>query len=344
MIRREPSSEIRRESSSHVGCPPPLQIPVLVFVLMALSSGCTEDPGLGRRVTRTAWDTVWQASGPFMDSLMPSPALLAFNRGTLFVIDGATPRVVALDAGTGAYRWKAGRRGAGPEEFAGISAIFPDRAGGIGVVDIRNRRVSALTHSGTFAHRISTAGLGQQPNQVCPFGEGGFLVADVFGVGLVEVDSSGNLVTDREPLWPDLAAADWQSRQVTLRSNGTGSRCLVALSTGRGFALLAPGENPVIGRYVEDFDVYGIGARVDEGEMKFWATYDAAFVGDTVLIHFSGRTPERARLIDRYSATSGYYLGSDLLPLATNEISAGDGLLFVVDTSETSILALRPRE
>lgn len=312
-------------------------------LVVVLQFACADGPQVERRFSQTAWDTVWQATGSFMDSLVPSPALLAFNRGTLFVVDRATPRVVALDAETGAYQWKVGRRGAGPEEFAGVSAMFAERTGGVGVVDIRNRRVSVLSGSGEFVFRTPTVALGQQPNQVCPFGASGFVVADVFGPGLLDVDTTGAIVNRRDPLWPDLAAADLQSRHVLLRSDGTGKRCLVALATGRGFALLSPGDSAVLGQYVETFDVYGVGVRADEGEMKFWATSDAAFSGDTVLVLFSGRTPERARLIDRYSAVSGRYLDSDLLPITTNRIAAGDGMLFVVDTSNSSILALRPR-
>ena len=123
-----------------------------------------------------------------------------------------------------------------------------------------------------------------------------------------------------------------------------GKRCLVALSSGRGFAFLAPERDPVMGPYVEQFDVYGVGLRKDEGKMRFWATYEAGILGDTVLILFSGTTSDRGRLVDRYNARSGEYLSSDLLPFTTNRLTAGGGLLFAVDTSETKLVALRARQ
>jgi hypothetical protein len=278
-----------------------------------------------------------------MDSTIPSPSLMAFNRGTLFVLDKAIPRIVALEAATGALQWRAGRRGAGPGELAGVSAMFPDPDGGLGVVDIRNRRITRLTPIGEFSRSMSTANLGGQPNQACPFGRDRLIVADVFEPNLLVIDSMGVPTEKRPPIWPDLVSTDWQSRQVVLRSDGTGQMCLVGLSTGRGFALISPGQPPILGRYIESFDVHGTGSRIDEGEMRFWATYEAGVVGDTVLILFSGVTPERARIVDRYSATSGEYLGSDLLPFPTSRIAAGEGLLFAVDTSRGSIVALRAR-
>jgi hypothetical protein len=268
---------------------------------------------------------------------------MSFNRGQLYVLDNAIERIVALDAETSALRWKVGRRGAGPEEFAGIASLFPDRDGGVAVVDIQNRRITRVSALGKVLGAVSTGTMGQQPNQVCPFGDNRFLVADVFQPLLLEFDSTGALIERLSPIWPDLANARLESYQVTLHSDATSTRCLVALGTGRGFALLFPGQKPVVGRYVEEFDVYGVGARKDEGKIAFWATYDAAFVADTVLMLFAGKTPDKYRLVDRYSATSGEYLDTYRLPSETGRFAAGGGMLFVLDTSRTMILALRPR-
>jgi hypothetical protein len=268
---------------------------------------------------------------------------MTFNEGRLYIVDRAAPRLVALDARTGAYLWRVGRRGSGPAEFAGIASIYPDRNGGVGVVDIRNRRISRMTPDGRFAEIVPTGKLGQQPNQACRYGDTHLLTADVFRDSLVEFDSLGTPVRRLSPLWPDLGGADWESRQVVLRSDAASAACLVALSTGRGFAVLKAGQQPVFAPYVETFEVYKVGDRKDERELKFWATYQASLAQDTVFILFSGRTREKDRLIDRYSARTGAYLDTYRLPFATPRFAVGDAMVFVVDTSQTRILALRRR-
>ena len=266
-----------------------------------------------------------------------------FNRGKLFVYDGAMAHLAAIDPESGGMLWTLGRVGQGPEEFAGVAALFRDRAGGVGVVDIRNRRITRVTALGQVSGRVPLIN-GLQPNQFCAFGANRFLAADVVQLPLLLVDSTGALINRLTPLWPDLAAATSNdSRQVLLWNDEAGSRCLVALFSGRGFALLSPGQDPVVGRYVETFDVFGMGERRDERELQFSATTDAEFVADTVLILFAGRTADRHRLIDRFDGTSGRYLDSYRLPFRTTEFAAGNGLVFVLDSSETQILALRAR-
>ncbi len=311
--------------------------------LALLVCGCSPDAPTERNITVTAWDTVWQTSRELMDSLIPAPGTLIYNDGTLFVVERSTPGIVALDAETGAYRWKAGRRGAGPEEFAGIAAAYPERDGGLGVIDVQNRRIGRLSAGGGFAWSFTTGNLGQQPNQACRLGHDRLLVADVFRPRLIVSDTTGSPIGSHQALWSDLENADWESRQVTVRGSGDATRCLVALSTGRGFAVLSPDADPVVSPYIEPFEPYRVGPRASEGEMTYWATYQAAILDDTVSILFSGRTPEKERLIDRYSATSGRYLETLLLPHKASRFTAGDGLVYVLDTSRTLIVALRPR-
>lgn len=309
---------------------------------VGLLQACAADSELGRTVADVQWDTVWQTNITFMDSTIPSPSLLEYNRGQLFVVDRSTPRIVALDANSGAMLWKVGRIGAGPEEFAGVAALFPAREGGVAVVDFLNRRIVELSAHGEFVRTVSIAGMGQQPNQVCQYDDR-FLVADVFQPNLLELDSTGALVEKLSPIWPDLVNAKWESHQVSLANNDTGDRCLVALSTGRGFALLSSGENPVVAPYVEQFEVYGLGDRAKEGEMEVWATYGSSFVGDTAMILFSGNSSNRSQWIDRYNSASGKYLDTYLLPFKTPRFAAGGDTLFVLDTARTGIVALRAR-
>ncbi len=149
-------------------------------------------------------------------------------------------------------------------------------------------------------------------------------------------------VAKRAPIWPDLVGAKWESHQVVLRNSPDLALCIAALTSGRGFAILTERRPPRVVRYVESFDAYAVGPRKDEKEMSYWATFDAAITADTVMVLFAGRTADLNRLIDRYSATSGGYLDSYRLPFATKRFAAGGGLIFVADSTGTSVLGLRP--
>lgn len=317
---------------------------IVLSVGPALACRSNPEAGPERRMVTVQWDTVWQTSSAFMDSVLPAPALMTFNRGRLFVFDRALAQLVALDPNTGALLWKVGRLGQGPEEFAGVSALFLDRAGGVGVVDSRNGRIARVDPLGQFISLVPTGTVGHQVGQVCAFGESQFVAADVFSPSLIMMDSTGALIRTLSPIWPDLVdLPSIDSRLVLLWNDEAGKRCLVALLTGRGFALLSAAQEPTLVSYVERFDVYGVGERQGEGEVAFTAVFDAEFVADTVTILFTGRTEDRARLLDRYSGVSGEYLGTYLLPFKTVEFAAGGRLVFALDPSETGIVAVRPR-
>jgi hypothetical protein len=157
------------------------------------------------------------------------------------------------------------------------------------------------------------------------------------------MDSSGVVFDSLRPLWPDLVDAGLESRGILLRSDEKGTRCLVALMTGRGFVILSPDAERVTASYIEPFEVYGVGPRAEEAELRFWATTDAEFEEGTVLLLFGGTTADKGRLLDRYSSTTGAYIDTDLLPFKTVEMAAGGGLVFAVAPGGTTIMALRPR-
>lgn len=304
--------------------------------------GCAHGDSPTRKVEVAAWDTVWHTNRVFMDSVLPSPSLMSFNRDVLYVFDDALLRLAALEATTGRLLWRVGRLGQGPGEFAGVGSILPTPGGGVGIVDLANRRLTLVSASGAVSASISLAAMGSQPNQVCASADR-FLVADAFQPFLQVMDSAGAPTERLLPIWHDLVGTGWESRQVMLRNDETASKCLVALFSGRGFAILTPDGGKVTVPYVETFDVFGTGARRDEGTMAFWATVDASFDGDTVLIHFAGKTADKYRLIDRYDANSGAYLGSARLPFRSPEIASGRGLVFAVDSGGLEIVALRAR-
>jgi hypothetical protein len=48
--------------------------------------------------------------------------------------------------------------------------------------------------------------------------------------------------------------------------------------------------------------------------------------------------------IDRYDRLTGKYIDTWRVPFPSGELAIGDGMAFVLDSSGTSIVALRPRQ
>jgi hypothetical protein len=270
---------------------------------------------------------------------------MVYSRERLIVFDDVYRRLVALDAQTGAPQWIAGRQGEGPEEFAAGSAMVPAAEGGVLLFDPRLFRMSHVGADGRFRTVVPLASLGSQPNQGCAYGPGRFLVADVVRTDLMIVDSLGSVVEEIPLPWPDVAALPWALRQLMLRGAGESGRCLVALLTGRGFALLSPATGTVTAEYIERLELHGVGSRSEDKDLEYWAFIDGAFLSDTVVILPHG--PDRSvrfGVLDYYSAATGAYLMSLRLPFRTNAIAFGEGLLFVFSTDGTRIIALRARQ
>lgn len=317
--------------------------PAILALLLVLLGGCAEPPVGTRRIVTTAWDTLWQTTAAFGDSVIPSPDLLAYNAGQLYVYDVTAHRVTALEAGTGAVVWQVGRRGQGPGEYEAVASILPGPGGGLGIVGSLGGWLSWLSTDGTAAGRLPTTRAGAQANQACRIEDERLLFADAFSPWLRITGADGTRQDSVPPLWPDLAALGLEAHNVMLRSDSAGARCMIGLFSGRGFGLRTPAHGLNVAAYIEPLEAFRTGTRRDEPELEYWGPVDADFSGDTLWILFAGRTGDRYRLLDRYAAPDGRYLDSYLLPFPSIEFAVGAGLVFAVDSSMTSILALRPR-
>ena len=306
-------------------------------------SSCNSEDAPEREILAAQWDTVWQTQPGFQESILPSPSMMTFNEGILYIFDDGMSYLVALDGQTGALLWKAGRAGHGPGEFSAVSTIFPDQGGGAGVVDIGNRRVYIFNPRGQLVTQISLVEMGTQPAQVCNFGDAHFLVSDVWNPLYLVMDSMGRKVETLTSIWPDLDSTAIQTRVALWHNDGEGRGCFIGLGTGRGFTVIQPDSTPRYIPYIESFEVFGVGPRESEVKPEYGALRDAEFIDDEILVLFSGRTKNKNRYIDRYDRKTGRYLGTYLLPLVTFEMAAGDGLIFVTRSGE-QIIALRVHE
>lgn len=282
----------------------------------------------GRAFREVQWDTAWITPRSVMDSLLPAATALAWTGGYLAVADASRPGVAALNPTDGSIRWARGRRGTGPGDFAEPIELL-SLGGRVGVLDYLNRRIQRFDSSGELLGGTTLAAAGSQPNQACGLGAH-VLVADVKRSRMLVLDSAGVAVDSVALPWVDLRARSEWSRQVMLRSDRMGLRCVIGLMSGRGFATVAFGRAPRAVSYVEAFEVTGVGDRTDErpGEAPYGAMLDADFSGDTVFVLFAGRTPDEYRVIDLYDVKASRYLESWRLPLETSEIAVGDKHLF----------------
>lgn len=308
--------------------------------------GCKREPSTGRRFLATQWDTAWRTPGALMDTLLPNLSALGIAGDLVVATDATRPAIVALDLHTGRLRWQLSQRGAGPHDVADPIQVIT-LSSGVAVLDLGNRRLTHVDAQGVPHTFTSLASAGAQPNDACAYGSD-FLSADPYRATLFRLNADGAAIDTLTLPWPDLATAGMWSRQVMLRSDASGERCVLALMSGRGFAIGGPGMAWRLVPYVERFEVTGVGDRADEppGNAPFFATLDVAFSGDTVLVLFAGRTPDEYRVVDLYAGATGQYLHSLRLPIETSAIAvAGEYLLARLrsDTTATTIVALRRR-
>lgn len=141
----------------------------LVAVIVPVSLGCTEAPATSQAVRHRAFvarvDTLRESDSLFVARI--SRALVTPD-GHLIVTDQVQRRVVEFDA-TGRPVRTFGRKGDGPGEFQGPTALTLWGRDSLVVTDISNRQISVFRRSdGSFLWR--TSGLGSV-SSAAPIGE-----------------------------------------------------------------------------------------------------------------------------------------------------------------------------
>ena len=279
--------------------------------------------------------------GPDGDELLKPGSLVATSSGQLALFDfGAMElRAFSLD---GHQLWRTGRQGSGPGEFRNAMDVKVRPNGDITVLDMGNRRITALSSTGRLKRTIPLS-----------FSSSRFIpLADTTRYGLTAEDSGAfwsavNMhgdVVERGAAPPGIALQHTLAKEAFTSPVGTGS--VVTFRWSNKFAILnatgsiasvvdgiEPLPFPAITSYpmkVGKFtgQVSRVAPRAVRGALS--VTSD----GQHIFILFAGATDKRGRLIDVYNAATGTYVGSQLLSTVVSEIVALPNNTFATLRSE----------
>jgi hypothetical protein len=304
-----------------------------------------------RRVTVSAWDTLWSAGGGSQDSLLLQPFLIAAGDSAVYVFDGGASRLLAFGADQGGLRWTAGRSGGGPLEFRRVRDLKLGADGSPVLLDIGNRRLTRVSATGALAGETSIPAIGYA-DQMALLADGRtVLLTDHPDSAFAVVDGRGRLTERFTHPWSGFAALHPLVRQGSLASSPDGTWAF-GFSLGSGWlAFRGPRSIGELNPYVERAEFPEV---VEKAEGNAVTTQLASYTpcsacsvamdGKDFLVHFGGLTDERRRLLDRYDRETGEYRESYLLPIEATAVSVSRGTVYaLIDEPYPTLFALRPR-
>jgi hypothetical protein len=298
---------------------------------------------LDRKMSPDAPRQLWVRGGSAQDTMLRHPVALVADGQLVYVIDGATGRVYALDAATGADRWHTNGEDRSEAALARPSALAAVPGGGVAVYDDERRAVQLFDRQGRAGARVPLLRLAPVQS-FCALADGSLLLAGVPGpTPLARVGRDGQ-VQEWLPLpWPDLAKAERIQTQAWLAGDGRNA-CALALAFGRGFAIYEGGHFGVVGEYVEWFDLPQVvtrqrddaGTRTTTTQVRGGrlAARDVILHDTELWIPFQGTTDLAYRLIDVYDRGAGSYLRSVTMPERVTSASADASRIFAVGVRE----------
>lgn len=327
-----------------------------MVVIAGALSACVADaapeeevtvPSMERRLEPVSLNEQWSVGGPPDDERLLMPVALAAGSGRVYVMDPGGMRVAAFDGESGELLWAAGRRGGGPEEFGGLSALTVLSDGTLMVADPQNGRLSFLDPGGRFVDRMAQGEV-SYVSSACELADGSLLMATLQPERPVVRLSREGRVLDRYALpWPGAAEQPPIATQAQLVGDG-GGRCVLYLALAKGFV---PFKGDGFGdpvSYVEILDFppsevqtsgeFDRRQRLTERQI---AAYGAFYSGGELCFLFEGKTENARRLIDCYDRETGDYRRSLLLPEALHWAAADGERLYFLGQRQSYPVLLR---
>lgn len=203
-----------------------------IAVLISVGIGCSSDtsrpeaPTAERRFLPVSWRKTVVLEGA-LDSDLFSPGLMVARDSTIYVYDYGDQAVKAF-ALDGTLRWRFGRDGRGPGEFANPLDMQLDREGKLWIADPSTSRVTVVSSAGRL---VRTAQTELPIERVLPLDPEGFLGFAFAGEKprFDRFDSLGKTLGQvRHPAWLDtvpslvseMRVAVTRSRSRTHRTRG----------------------------------------------------------------------------------------------------------------------------
>ncbi len=319
---------------------------MLCAVWAGLSAGCdggrrgvgypTFESGI-RRVVPVEAAPLWAFGGDPADTLLLLPVAIAAADGVAYVLDRFGNRLSAVDGATGTHLWSRGRRGSGPGELDGPTALALAADGEVAIADPRNARVARFAPDGEPRTPVTVRGVAYVES-LCALEDGSWLLTTLTeGLRVLRVSAAGGLLGRYAlpgPYPPDAPALATQG--VLL--GGAGAPCVLAFRSGGGFASFGPAGFGDFRPFVEpvtppEVVVTTEGRRTATRAVSpRTAAIGGAVVGSELWVLFGGETEDAGRLIDRYELPGGAYLGSWRLPVRATGIAVDDSRLYLLSS------------
>lgn len=303
-----------------------------VFPALASAQSPSGKPGTvaNRLMVVSDWTTQWDTNRMPGVSLL-RPELIAAEGDITYVFDYGHHSLKAI-ARDGSIRWSMGKRGTKNGEFRNPTDVQIGDGGTIWILDAATHRITAVDQNGNL---LRTLPVPREVQRIIPV-RGGHVVglANVGSVLLYEIDMDGNVIPRLNA--PDsLQRLDPLARQMVVRGSG-------------GFWVMGFLHGDLMGILQQHTHGYSLRTfrgieRVDFAAALEWTVggrkitrlspdavegaRSVGIVGDSIYVHFGGRSANAGRIVDFYSAFDGEYRGSILLPeLVDRLIMLPDGV------------------
>lgn len=308
--------------------------------------GATESPSLiwseqdvaPRTPLPMAFDTVWRIGGE-TDTTLLQPMWLSAGSEGVTVWDEGRKGIVRISR-EGAVLWRFGREGDGPGEFRSVRGIAHLPDGRVAVADNTSRRLTIIDANGKM---IGEVGIQRNAFDVAGLPDGGMVVFTEDDPAFLLFDESGAPAGALG--FPHEGYRDLSSFSRQGRLQGTAEGWVFGFTAGNGWWRFGDGGNDTEGfPYAEHTDFPElrtiVSRSVENGVVKMTrstraAAYAASALslgarGDTLFVHYGGKTEYRRRTLDLFGLSNGAYLGSARLPFASSQLAVGPDRVYAL--------------
>jgi len=328
----------------------------VLLSLSALLLGCDGPPSgeeLPVSIDRTiadAPDPTFSVEGGLTDTILLRPGpYLEVRDGLIALIDHGRMAVEAFDT-TGALLWLAGKEGDGPLELRDPVDLTIDDRGHVWVQDRTLRKVIEIRPGGDMGAPIRPPPVREydRPQELLALSGDRFAVQSSNGEFVVWYPERNEIDRPNNP-FEHLDEHHPMVRQSFL-VRGPDDHLTTVFYLGGGFQHAAIGESfDTLHPYAEAIPfpelvqerLAGTRGVMTTTSARYRAALDASISNGVLHVLFEGSTPNARRLIDRYDARSGRYLGTWLLEEPASAVAADAGMLVTVEGRTIPKLVIR---
>lgn len=281
----------------------------------------------------------WSIGGNGDDTLLMNPRLLSAGLEGVSVWDEGRRSIVRISP-QGTHLWSFGRSGRGPGEYRSVQSIAHLPDGGVATLDRANRRLSVIDRYGKMVAETSWGSWHSFSVAAMPTG-GLVVVTDSPDFPFLLVDDAGVVLDSLAFPWESYRDLPMMARQGI--AVGVSSGWVFGFIAGNGWwHFRGKGDDTALAfPYAEHTKfpatVTSITRSTEGGQLRQVLTTRLArpvssakglgVRGDTLFVHFNGRTDHRRRVLDLFDTTDGTYYGSIRLPRRADRVAiAPDGV------------------